>query len=131
MARQKGIGTRRAAGNGGETRLSRAAVGRFSLYLRHLEPFEREGVDTVSSRRLAQELGLTDAQVRKDIAFLGSLGHRGVGYQPRPATVRKEAEGPADEHHDPVLEPHQVPQMHDQPGDPRKGQPGSFVESRA
>src|SRR5438874_10359226 len=83
MARQKRIGTRRAAGNGGETRLSRAAVGRFSLYLRHLEPFEREGVDTVSSRRLAQELGLTDAQVRKDIAFLGSLGHRGVGYPTR------------------------------------------------
>jgi redox-sensing transcriptional repressor len=65
---------------GAVARASRAAVGRFSLYLRHLAQFARDGLQTVSSGRLAKALGLTAAQVRKDLAFLGSLGHRGVGY---------------------------------------------------
>jgi redox-sensing transcriptional repressor len=65
---------------GSESRLSRASVGRFSLYLRHLELFRREGVETVSSGQLGEALGITDAQVRKDLAYLGSLGQPGVGY---------------------------------------------------
>lgn len=66
--------------NGSEPRLSRASVGRFSLYLRHLQRFLREGVQTVSSGQLGDALGITDAQVRKDLAYLGNLGHPGVGY---------------------------------------------------
>jgi redox-sensing transcriptional repressor len=66
--------------NGGEPRLSRASVGRFSLYLRHLERFHREGVQTVSSGQLGIALGITDAQVRKDLAYLGNLGQPGIGY---------------------------------------------------
>jgi redox-sensing transcriptional repressor len=69
-----------SAGNGGEPRLSRASVGRFSLYLRHLERFHREGVQTVSSGQLGIALGITDAQVRKDLACLGNLGQPGIGY---------------------------------------------------
>src|SRR6478672_6123242 len=64
----------------GEPRLSRASVGRFSLYLRHLERFHREGVQTVSSGQLGVALGITDAQVRKDLACLGNLGQPGIGY---------------------------------------------------
>lgn len=67
-------------GSDGEPRLSRASVGRFSLYLRHLQRFLREGVQTVSSSQLGDALGITDAQVRKDLAYLGNLGHPGVGY---------------------------------------------------
>ena len=66
--------------NGGEPRLSRASVGRFSLYLRRLERFRGEGVRTVSSNQLGEALGIPDTQVRKDLAYLGNLGHRGVGY---------------------------------------------------
>jgi redox-sensing transcriptional repressor len=66
--------------NGGEPRLSRASVARFSLYLRHLERFHGAGVRTVSSGQLGEALGITDAQVRKDLAYLGNLGHPGVGY---------------------------------------------------
>src|SRR3981081_3692653 len=65
---------------GGEPRISRASVGRFSLYLRHLERFHREGVQTVSSGQLGVALGITDAQVRKDLACLGNLGQPGIGY---------------------------------------------------
>lgn len=64
----------------GEPRLSKASVGRFSLYLRHLERFYREGVQTVSSGQLGIALGITDAQVRKDLAYLGNLGQPGIGY---------------------------------------------------
>lgn len=67
-------------GTGTEQRLSRASVGRFSLYLRHLESLLREGALKVSSGQLGEALGITDAQVRKDLAWLGSLGHPGVGY---------------------------------------------------
>jgi redox-sensing transcriptional repressor len=66
--------------NGSEPRLSRASVGRLSLYLRRLEALLREGAVTVSSGALGEALGVTDAQVRKDLAYLGSLGHPGVGY---------------------------------------------------
>jgi redox-sensing transcriptional repressor len=68
------------ATGGTELRLSRASVGRFSLYLRHLELFRREGIETVSSGQLGEALGITDAQVRKDLACLGSLGQPGIGY---------------------------------------------------
>ena len=64
----------------GEPRLSRASVGRFSLYLRRLQRLDSDNVRTVSSGQLGEALGVTDAQVRKDLACLGNLGHPGVGY---------------------------------------------------
>src|SRR5881227_3292549 len=68
------------AGASAESRLSRASVQRFSLYLRHLQRFLREGTQTVSSGQLGDALGITDAQVRKDLAYLGNLGQPGIGY---------------------------------------------------
>lgn len=64
-----------------EPRPSRASAARFSLYLRCLEGWRRDGRQTASSRDLASTLGLGDAQVRKDLAYLGGLGRRGVGYR--------------------------------------------------
>jgi len=64
----------------GEPRPSRASVGRFSLYLRRLQQLDPDQVRTISSGQLGDALGLTDAQVRKDLANLGNLGHPGVGY---------------------------------------------------
>jgi redox-sensing transcriptional repressor len=68
------------AGPHPEARLSRAAAGRLSLYLRRLEEFRKRGAVKVSSGQLAGALGLSDAQVRRDLACLGGLGHPGVGY---------------------------------------------------
>lgn len=56
------------------------AVRRISLYLRQLESFHRQGRKTMSSKQLGQSLGLTDAQVRKDLAYFGQFGHPGIGY---------------------------------------------------
>jgi redox-sensing transcriptional repressor len=66
--------------NGSEGRLSRASVGRLSLYLRRLEEHLRAGSATVSSGQLGESVGVTDAQVRKDLAYLGNLGQPGIGY---------------------------------------------------
>ncbi len=67
-------------GNGHEPRLSRASAGRLSLYLRCLGGFLRDGFAKVSSGQLGAALGVTDAQVRKDLASLGNLGQPGIGY---------------------------------------------------
>src|SRR5271156_4344479 len=64
----------------GEGRLSRASAARFSLYLRRLEGIHHIGIRTVSSGQLGEALGITDAQVRKDLANLGNLGQPGIGY---------------------------------------------------
>jgi redox-sensing transcriptional repressor len=66
--------------NGTDARPSRASVTRLSLYLRRLESLLRDGITTVSSGQLGESLGVTDAQVRKDLAYLGNLGHPGIGY---------------------------------------------------
>lgn len=70
------------SGSSGEAKLSRAAAGRLSLYLRRLEALVRENVETISSGQFGQALGVSDAQVRKDLAALGHLGQPGVGYRP-------------------------------------------------
>lgn len=67
--------------NGPDSKPSRASAARLSLYLRCLEGWRREGAETVSSGRIAEALGLSDAQVRKDLAYLGSLGQPGIGYK--------------------------------------------------
>ncbi len=79
---------------GGENRPSRASVGRLSLYLHRLESLLREGTTKVSSSLLGESLGVTDAQVRKDLAYLGNLGHPGIGYAaPELATAIRRALG--------------------------------------
>ena len=64
------------------------AVRRLSLYLRQLEALDADRVATVSSYRLAQSLGLTDVQVRKDLAHFGQFGRPGVGYDVMPLIIR-------------------------------------------
>jgi redox-sensing transcriptional repressor len=58
--------------------LSRATAQRLSQYLRCLTA--TTATQTVSSLQLARAVGVSDAQVRRDLAALGHLGQRGVGY---------------------------------------------------
>ena len=60
-------------------RISRAAAQRLSLYLRCVGDWAPDG-EKVSSSRIADAVGVSDAQVRRDLAALGHLGQRGVGY---------------------------------------------------
>lgn len=61
--------------------IPKSVVSRLSLYLREVHALLREGQDTVSSGTLGTRLGLTDAQVRKDLAHFGQFGLPGVGYR--------------------------------------------------
>lgn len=54
----------------------KVVVNRLSLYLRELQRLEAAGQATISSGQLGALLGFSDAQVRKDLGFLGSLAIR-------------------------------------------------------
>jgi len=58
-----------------------AAVARLSLYLRELRRLQGAGIEGVSSSQLGGRLGVSSAVVRRDLATLGQLGRRGVGYE--------------------------------------------------
>src|SRR3989337_3287306 len=55
-------------------------IRRLSVYTRCLLQLEEDGVKTVSSEELAERFNLNSAQVRKDLAYFGEFGVRGIGY---------------------------------------------------
>jgi redox-sensing transcriptional repressor len=61
--------------------ISEMTTGRLSVYLRCLTFLESAGQSTISSAELAERFHLNSAQIRKDLACLGELGTRGVGYK--------------------------------------------------
>jgi len=60
-------------------RIPPATVKRLPLYLQCLEQINPDEIG-VSSKTLAELTKLNDAQVRRDLSYLGTLGTRGVGY---------------------------------------------------
>jgi redox-sensing transcriptional repressor len=60
--------------------VSDLTAGRLSVYLRCLNVLDAAGVKTISSRALAEQFRLNAAQIRKDLAYFGEFGVRGVGY---------------------------------------------------
>ncbi len=59
----------------------KATATRISLYLRYLQGREAVGAPTTSSQQLGEALGVTAAQVRKDLGYFGQFGFPGVGYK--------------------------------------------------
>jgi redox-sensing transcriptional repressor len=60
--------------------VSELTTNRLSVYLRCLNLLDATGVRTVSSQALADQFHLNAAQIRKDLAYFGEFGVRGVGY---------------------------------------------------
>ncbi len=60
--------------------VSELTTNRLSVYLRCLSQLEDAGVETISSQALAERFHLNAAQIRKDLAYFGEFGVRGVGY---------------------------------------------------
>jgi len=60
--------------------IPRATIARLPVYLRALNQLAAQRIDTVSSGALAESAGVSSAQLRKDLSYLGSYGTRGVGY---------------------------------------------------
>lgn len=62
------------------TKIPEATIRRLSRYSRCLEEMEGMGEKVVSSAQLANKCLVNAAQVRKDLAYFGEFGIRGVGY---------------------------------------------------
>jgi redox-sensing transcriptional repressor len=60
--------------------VSELTTNRLSVYLRCLNVLDASGVRTISSQALAEQFHLNAAQIRKDLAYFGEFGVRGVGY---------------------------------------------------
>jgi redox-sensing transcriptional repressor len=63
--------------------VSELTTNRLSVYLRCLNQLDGAGVRTISSQALAEQFHLNAAQIRKDLAYFGEFGVRGVGYYVR------------------------------------------------
>jgi redox-sensing transcriptional repressor len=61
-------------------KISDAVVRRLPIYLRFLNELALNNVLTVSSQDLGQKLNLNPAQIRKDLAYFGEFGKKGIGY---------------------------------------------------
>lgn len=61
-------------------KISEAVVRRLPIYLRFLNELSLSNVHTVSSQDLGEKLDLNPAQIRKDLAYFGEFGRKGVGY---------------------------------------------------
>lgn len=62
------------------TKIPEATIRRLSIYMRILEGLEHQGTSVISSSALAGLCGFKSAQIRKDLAYFGAMGVRGVGY---------------------------------------------------
>ncbi len=62
-------------------KIPEATVMRLSIYSRYLHQLLEDGVNTVASGDIASGVGVSSAQVRKDLAYFGEFGTRGVGYK--------------------------------------------------
>ena len=64
----------------GTDQISELTTARLSVYLRCARGARGAGVNTISSKGLAEQFQLNAAQIRKDLAYFGEFGVRGVGY---------------------------------------------------
>ena len=55
-------------------------IDRLPVYARALSLLEAEGRDVVNSQELGERLGVTPAQIRKDLSYFGRFGKQGRGY---------------------------------------------------
>ena len=60
--------------------IPKKAIYRLSIYQRGLSKLQENGKETVSSSALAAAAGVKPAQLRKDLAYFGQFGKRGLGY---------------------------------------------------
>jgi redox-sensing transcriptional repressor len=56
-------------------------ISRLPVYLRALERLSAEGSEVTSSHELGRRLGISSAQIRKDLSHFGGFGKQGTGYR--------------------------------------------------
>uniref|UniRef100_A0A7C1FFP2 Redox-sensing transcriptional repressor Rex n=1 Tax=Caldilinea aerophila TaxID=133453 RepID=A0A7C1FFP2_9CHLR len=55
-------------------------ISRLPIYLRTLRLLKDQGIEVTSSQELGELLGLSSAQIRKDLSHFGEFGKQGTGY---------------------------------------------------
>ena len=61
--------------------ISNIVIGRLPIYLRALSQLISEGETVTSSHELGERLGISSAQIRKDLSHFGEFGKQGTGYK--------------------------------------------------
>lgn len=64
-----------------ESQIPDIVVSRLPIYLRALTRMTQEGQQVTSSHELGKRLGISSAQIRKDLSHFGEFGKQGTGYQ--------------------------------------------------
>lgn len=73
-------GDARSAGATNDLGIPDIVVRRLPIYLRALDAFSLRGVTSVNSEELASAIGVTAAQIRRDLSYFGRFGKQGKGY---------------------------------------------------
>lgn len=68
--------------------IPRKTIYRLSIYLRCLARLRENNIPTVSSEALAKAAGVKPTQLRKDLAYFGTFGTRGLGYDVSELSVK-------------------------------------------
>lgn len=63
-----------------DKRVSEAVIRRLPRYYRHLSLLEKQGIERISSEKLARQMHLNASQVRQDFNCFGAFGQQGYGY---------------------------------------------------
>ncbi len=58
-------------------------ISRLPIYLRALQHMQAQGKTTTSSKELGEQVGVSAAQIRKDLSQFGEFGKQGTGYNIR------------------------------------------------
>lgn len=70
----------RTANKRGKQEIPDIVIGRLPVYLRTLNLLASEGREVTSSQELGEHLGISSAQIRKDLSHFGEFGKQGTGY---------------------------------------------------
>ena len=60
--------------------ITETTIFRLSIYLRYITKMKNRGIIEISSQDIASAVGVKPAQIRKDLAYFGRFGTKGVGY---------------------------------------------------
>jgi redox-sensing transcriptional repressor len=63
------------------TEIPDIVIGRLPIYLRALGVMATAGQEITSSHELGEKLGISSAQIRKDLSHFGEFGKQGTGYR--------------------------------------------------
>ncbi len=63
------------------TEIPDIVIGRLPVYLRALSVMATAGQEITSSHELGEKLGISSAQIRKDLSHFGEFGKQGTGYR--------------------------------------------------